>query len=194
MPEPVTALLARWANGDRAALDEVMPLVYGELHQIARAYLSRQAPDHTLQPTALVHEAWMRLTGRDEANFSHRKQFYALAAKVMRGILVDHARAAHAEKRGGDAVKTPLTDSLGAPARDPVDFIVLDDALTALARVDERQARAIELKYFGGLTIDELADVLDVSPATISRDLRAAEAWLSHAVSSAPRPSAPRST
>lgn len=180
MSEPVTELLARWSRGDRAALDLVMPLVYDELHRIARAYARRHSPDRTLQPTALVHEAWMRLAGREDGSFAHRTQFYALAAKIMRGILVDHARAARAEKRGGDAIRMPLDDAMGAAWRDPVDMIALDDALNALERLDGRQARAVELKYFGGLTIDELAGALDISAATVSRDLKAAEAWLGH--------------
>jgi RNA polymerase sigma factor (TIGR02999 family) len=180
--DPVTTLLGRWAKGDRSALDAVMPVIYDELKKIARAYAGRESPGHTLQPTALVHEAWMRLAGRDHLSFSHRHQFYALAAKIMRGILVDHARAAQSVKRGGEAIKVPLTESLGGRGADPVEVIALDDALTSLAAMDERQARAVELKYFGGLTIDEMAEVLAVSAATISRDLKAAEAWLGHAL------------
>lgn len=183
-PGHVTELLARWANGDRAALDAMMPLVYAELHVIADAYLRRERSGHTLQPTALVHEAWLRLVRQDQPSIAHRKHFLALAAQVMRRILVDHARASQAQKRGGDVIQTAWDDAAVAAApNDPVDLLALDDALSQLAAVDARQAQVIELKYFGGLTLDELAEVLGLSAATISRDQRAAEAWLGHALS-----------
>lgn len=163
-----------------------MPIVYGELRQIADAYLRRERSDHTLQPTALVHEAWLRLVRQGEKHFEHRKQFYGLAAQVMRRILVDHARAANADKRGGGIAMTSLTDAAGESTMQLVEFLALDEALTSLGRVSPRQAQVIELRYFGGLNVDEIADVLNVSPATVSRDQRSAEAWLSHTMSASP--------
>jgi RNA polymerase sigma-70 factor, ECF subfamily len=184
----VTHLLARWADGDRAALDALTPIVYGELRKIADAFLRRERSSHTLQPTALVHEAWLRLMKQDQPSFDHRKQFYALAAQMMRRILVDHARAVNAEKRGGGSHKTALdpdhTVDIGAGRI--VEFLVLDQALTQLSRVSARQAQVIELRYFAGLNLDEISGLLGVSPATISRDQRSAEAWLSHVMADRP--------
>lgn len=185
MSGDVTELLARWAHGDRAALDDMMPVVYSELRRIADAYLRRERSGHTLQPTALVHEAWMRLIKQERPSLTHRKHFFALAAQIMRRILVDHARATQAQKRGGDVTKTQLDEVAAASPHDTtetIELLALDEALSELGRVDARQAQVIEMKYFGGLTLEELADVLGVSAATISRDQRAAEAWLSHAL------------
>lgn len=179
----VTQLLARWAGGERAALDALMPVVYAELRKIADAFLRRERSGHTLQPTALVHEAWLRLVRQDQPSFDHRKQFYALAAQMMRRILVDHARTVNAEKRGGGLVRTTLEEAVEVCADRTVEFLVLDEALTRLARVSARQAQVIELRYFGGMNVEEMAGLLGVSPATISRDQRTAEAWLSHAMS-----------
>jgi RNA polymerase sigma factor (TIGR02999 family) len=182
----VTQLLARWVGGDREALDALMPVVYAELRKIARAYLRQERTGHTLQPTALVHEAWLRLVRQDQLHFDHRKQFYALAAQVMRRILVDHARALAADKRGGGARKTAI-ENVSIPGRDlTIELIALDEALDQLARVSPRQARVIELRYFAGLNVEEMAELLDVSPATISRDQKTAEAWLGHAMSDPP--------
>ncbi|MCC6990638.1 MAG: sigma-70 family RNA polymerase sigma factor [Acidobacteria bacterium] len=181
-PERVTALLVRWTDGDANALDALMPLVYLELRKTAHGLLRRERADHTLQPTALVHEAWLRLVRQDRVSFEHRKQFFGLAAQVMRRILVDHARAAQAAKRGGGAAMDVLEDGMAATSDRTFDLLVLDQALTELGRVDARQAQLIELRYFGGLTVDEAADVLGVSAATISRSQRAAEAWLSQAM------------
>ena len=163
-----------------------MPLVYVELRRTANALLRHERSDHTLQPTALVHEAWLRLVRQDRVSFEHRRQFFGLAAQVMRRILVDHARAATAGKRGGGVPMVALTENIAAAGGHSLELIALDRALTTLAQVDARRAQVIELRYFAGLTIDELADVLGVSPATISRDQRAAEAWLSQAMSAAP--------
>jgi RNA polymerase sigma factor (TIGR02999 family) len=173
----VTHLLERWAGGEPGALDALMPVVYGELRKIADAYLRRERSDHTLQPTALVHEAWLRLVKTDDPSFAHRSQFFALAAQMMRRILVDHARAARADKRGGGAIRTTLA---GVPAVGDrtLDLIALDDALEQLAHVSPRQARVIDLRYFGGLGVEEMAAVLGVSAATVSRDQKTAEAWL----------------
>jgi RNA polymerase sigma factor (TIGR02999 family) len=182
----VTQLLIRWAGGDQAALDTLMPVVYAELRKIADAYLRRERADHTLQPTALVHEAWLRLVKQDGGAFEHRKQFYALAAQVMRRILVDHARSANAGKRGGGAAKATLVES-AAPGADPrlVELLALDEALAQLAAVSPRQARVLELRYFGGLSVEETAGILDVSAPTVSREQKAAEAWLAHAMKGA---------
>lgn len=183
----VTQLLQRWSTGDRNALDDLIPLVYAELRKIAEGYFSRERSTHTLQPTALIHEAWMRMARQDRPTFEHRRQFYALAAQMMRRILVDHARAARADKRGGDHIRTSIDTalgrSLGVEAPPLVDLLTLDRALTKLAAVSPRQARVIELRYFAGLGVEDLAEILEVSPATISRDQRVAEAWLGQAMS-----------
>lgn len=181
----LTQLLARWADGDQTALDAMMPVVYAELRKIADAYLRRERRDHTLQPTALVHEAWLRLVKQDGGQFTHRKQFYALAAQMMRRILVDHARTANADKRGGGATKVKLDDSTVVVAAPVAELLALNEALDQLAAVSARQARVIELRYFGGLDLDETADVLGVSAPTISREQRAAEAWLAQAMKGA---------
>lgn len=182
----VTRLLQRWSAGDRAALDDLVPIVYAELRRIAEGYFSRERSSHTLQPTALIHEAWMRMARQQKPVFDHRRQFYALAAQMMRRILVDHARATGAEKRGGDRARTTLDTALGVAvgggAPPLVDLLALDQALTKLAVVSPRQARVIELRYFAGLGVEDLAEILEVSPATISRDQRVAEAWLGQAM------------
>lgn len=179
----VTILLDRWTRGDAQALDAASNVVYPELRRIADAYLRRERQDHTLQPTALVHEAFLRLTKAGRLHFDSRKQFYALAAQVMRRILVDHARSARAQKRGGHAAKVPL-DEIGLYHPDAADrFLVLHDALERLAGFDARKAQVIELRYFGGLTLDETADFLGLSPATVHREQRLAEAWLTDALS-----------
>jgi RNA polymerase sigma factor (TIGR02999 family) len=182
----VTELLARWAQGDRSALDGLMPIVYAELRKIADGYLRRERTGHTLQPTALVNEAWLRLVRQDGLQFDHRKQFYALAAQAMRRILVDHARAASADKRGGGAQRTPLTADVGTGANRTVELLALDEALDQLSRVSPRQAQVIELRYFAGLTVEEIGAVVGASAATISRDQRTAEAWLGHVMSQPP--------
>ncbi|MGC4084792.1 MAG: ECF-type sigma factor [Vicinamibacterales bacterium] len=182
----VTRLLQLWSDGDRGALDDLMPLVYAELRRIADGYFARERAAHTLQPTALIDEAWMRMARQQRPSFDHRRQFYALAAQMMRRILVDHARAAGADKRGGEWTRTQLDTaldaSLGVDAPPLVDLLALDRALTRLAAVSPRQARVIELRYFAGLGVEDLAQLLDVSPATISRDQRVAEAWLGQAM------------
>ncbi|MEZ5416112.1 MAG: sigma-70 family RNA polymerase sigma factor [Vicinamibacterales bacterium] len=180
----ITQLLDRWGQGDPGALDAASAVVYPELRRIADAYLRRERADHTLQPTALVHEAYLRLQAAGRLRFEGRRQFYALAAQIMRRILVDHARAVTAKKRGGAAVHVPID---GAAAYDPASadaFLVLHDALERLARFDARKARVIELRYFGGLTLDETAQVVGVSTATAQREQRLAEAWLTSALSS----------
>jgi RNA polymerase sigma factor (TIGR02999 family) len=173
----VTQLLEQWAGGNSDALDALMPVVYAELRKIAGGYLRRERAGHTLQPTALVHEAWLRLVKTDDPSFAHRREFFALAAQMMRRILVDHARALSADKRGGGAIKTSL-DAVPGVCDQTVELIALDESLEQLAAVSPRQARVIELRYFGGLGVEEMAAVLGVSAATVSRDQKTAEAWL----------------
>lgn len=177
-----TRLLQSLAAGDAAAADLLFPVIYEDLKRLAQSYLRRERAGHTLQPTALVHEAWLRLVRQDRVSFEHRKQFFGLAAQVMRRILVDHARSAQAAKRGGGAAIDVLEEGMAISHDRTFDLLVLDQALTELSRVDARQAQLIELRYFGGLTVDEVAELLGVSPATISRGQRAAEAWLSQAM------------
>jgi RNA polymerase sigma factor (TIGR02999 family) len=173
----LTILLRRWSGGDEAALQEITPLVYQTLRGLADSYLRRERPDHTLQPTALVHEAYLRLVDQNQA-FESRRQFYGVAAHLMRMILVDHARAHGSVKRGRGAVRIPL-DELDIPGREPeVDVLALDEALERLAALDERKSRAIELRYFAGLGVEETAASLKISVATVRRELRFAENWL----------------
>lgn len=175
--DEITALLVRWRGGDEAAFERLMPLVYDELRRLAERHMRAERPDHTLQATALVHEAYVRLIGI-EADWQDRAHFLSLAARLMRRVLVDHAKAAHRQKRGGGAKKLSLDDVALVSPQPSSDLLDLDDALNRLAEIDERKARAVELHYFAGLTYDETAEVLGVSPATVDRDLRMARAWL----------------
>ena len=177
-PTPVTALLRQWHQGDEQALERLIPLVYDELHRIARRHMRHEAVGHSLQATALVNEAYLRLVGAGEAGWRDRTHFLAVSARIMRHILVDHARARRYQKRGGDAARLPLDEAL-VISNEPVhDFVALDDALEALAAFDERKSRVIELRFFGGLTVEETAGVLKVSPDTVMRDWRLAKVWL----------------
>ena len=174
----VTQLLLRWRGGDSQALEQLTPLVYDELRWLAAHYLHHERAGHTLQATALVHEAYVRLLGQQPIDWQNRAHFMAVAARLMRRILVDHARAHAAAKRNPAAVPLPLDEAKTiAPKRAP-DVLALDDALEALAKFDERKSRIIELRYFGGLSIEEIGEVTSLSAATIGRDLRMAEAWL----------------
>jgi len=173
----VTKLLQAWAEGDRSALDRLTRVVYDELRRLAAAYLRRERPDHTLSPTALVSEAFLRLSGGEHPAYEHRVQFFAVAARHMRRILVDHARRRTAEKRGG--LDRPVTFDEGLIAGErPEELVALDDALLALAAVDERKARAVELHYFGGMSQKEVATALGLHENTVANDLRFARAWL----------------
>lgn len=174
----VTQLLARWSNGDRAAREALIPLVYDELRRIARSALSRQRPGHTLESTALVHEAYVRLVGRTSVRFESRTHFFAVASHLMRRILVDHARKHNAAKRGGANVTLVLDDSVDVPDKREINLSALDEALTALAKLDERQASIVEMRFFGGLSIDETSQVLAISPATVKREWMTARSWL----------------
>ena len=175
----VTQLLLEWGRGNRAALDQLTPQVYRELHAIARAYLSRARGDQTLQPTALINEAFIRLIDQSQPiQWENRAHFFGIAARIMRLVLVDYARARQAEKRGAGAVAVTLDEArLFAPTRAP-DVIEIHEALNKLAEVDERKAKVVELRYFGGLSREEVAAALGLTVPTVKRDLRLAEAWL----------------
>lgn len=174
----VTQLLINWRNGDKAALDQLMPLVYEELRRLARRFMGRERRDHTLQTSALINEAYLRLVDRETANWQNRAHFFAVAAQVMRNILIDHARSYHYEKRRGGAQKVPLDDAMIFTEERAAELVALDDALTSLAAVDPRKSQIIELRFFGGLNIDETAEMIGLSPTTVQREWRAAKAWL----------------
>jgi RNA polymerase sigma-70 factor (ECF subfamily) len=173
----VSQLLRQWGVGDLEARDELVPLVHHELRKRAVAYLRRERPNHTLQPTALVNEAYLRLMGHRRATWVNRAQFFGVAAQIMRRILVDHARDRHAAKRSG-GVRVTLDDRIGAALPPDCELLMLDQALRELGRIDERQARIVELKYFGGLSEEEVAAVLSLSRATITREWQSARAWM----------------
>lgn len=177
-PNEITERLIAWGAGDKAALDQLLPTVYQELRRIAGNYLRRENPGHTLQPTALVHEAWLRLIDQTRVNWRNRAQFFGVAAQLMRRILVDHAKTKHREKRGGDAIKFSLDDVINLSQERAADLLALDDALDGLARIDGRKSRVVELRYFGGFSVEETAQILDVSPETVMRDWKMAKAWL----------------
>ena len=183
--DDVTLLLRRWGGGDAAALDELAPILHQELRRLAAGYMRGERPAHTLQPTALVNEAYLRLVGDGERQWSDRVHFLAIAARHMRQILVDHARRRGAGKRGAGLRAETLVDGLVVSER-PDDLIALDDALEALAGVDERKARILEMHYFGGLTQDEVATALDLHPNTVGRELRLARAWLQSQLAALP--------
>jgi RNA polymerase sigma factor (TIGR02999 family) len=174
----VTALLADWSRGSRGALDQLLPLVYAELRRIAARQLRKERVDHTLQPTALVHEAYLRLVDQRQVDWQNRAHFFGAAALVMRRILVDHARRHTAAKRGAGLRSVPIAEATESAAPDEVPILALDHALDRLEAVDAALAKIVELRVFGGLTIEEVAQVLDVSPSTAKRDLRTAKAWL----------------
>ena len=181
-PQPISQMLQRWGQGDRAALEELMPLVYDELHRIAHRYIAQQAPGHTLQTTALLHEAYLRLVGQEEKHWENRAHFFGVAAQAMRHILVEYARAQLRDKRGGGALRLSLDGALDKALtlgpEQSAELVALHDALTELAKFDERQCRIVELRFFGGLTEPEIAAVLQVSQRTVSSDWRLARAWL----------------
>lgn len=178
VPENITQLLIDLTNGKRAVVDDLLPLIYGELRSLAANYLRRERPEHTLQPTALVHEAYLRLVDQTQVTWQNRAHFFGMAAQMMRRILVDHARAHRAGKRGSGDRKVSLDENIDKAAERSSELISLDDALTELAGVDEFKSRIIELRYFGGLTVEETAEVLGVTPVTINRHWRMAKAWL----------------
>lgn len=174
----VTGLLADWRQGDEQALEALMPILYAELRARAAAHMARERANHTLQPTALVHEVFFRLVEQNELEWQSRAHFLGVAAKLMRLILIDHARAKKAAKREGDAQRVTLDENLGWEQPRQIELLALDAALEDLAELDERQARLVELRFFGGLTIEESAEVLAISVATVKREWRMAKAWL----------------
>jgi RNA polymerase sigma factor (TIGR02999 family) len=179
-PHEITRLLIQWGNGDKSALNRLVPLVYRELHKLAKRYMGQQDQPNTLQTTALIHEAYMRMAGGSASYCENREHFLAVAAKAMRQVLIDHARAGQASKRGGSVGITHLDDDAVVALEPTTEVIALDDALTALAKHHPRQSEAVELRYFGGLDLEESAKILKVSEDTVIRDLRFAKAWLRH--------------
>jgi len=182
-PQEVTQLLADWGKGDRSALDKLLPLVHAELRRIARRQMSQERPGHTLQATALVNEAYLKLAGQQGFEWQNRAHFFAVAAQVMRHILIDHARAHTRDKRGGGAIQVSL-DEAAVLAEDQAEhFIALDEALRSLELVDPQKSKIVELRYFGGLSIEETAEVLDISPRTVRREWQRSKAWLYRMIS-----------
>lgn len=177
-PQSITQLLLAWSNGDQAALEQLVPQVYQELRRQAEFYLRQERPGHLLQPTALVNEAYLRLIDCDNIQWQNRAQFFAVAAQLMRRILVDFARARDYAKRGGGLRQVSLADAAIAPHQKVADLVALDDALNTLAELDPRQSRVVELRFFGGLKLEEIAEVLKVSVGTVRRDWSLAQAWL----------------
>jgi RNA polymerase sigma-70 factor, ECF subfamily len=178
-PEVVTQLLIDWSRGDQAALDKLMPLVYSELRRLASNYLRRERAGHTLQPTALVNEAYLKLVDQRNMKWQNRAQFFGISAQLMRRILVDHARQHRAAKRGGSAQqRLSITSAEGLIEQPQVDLLALNEALDELAQMDPQQSRIVELKFFGGLSIEETAEVLGIGHATVERDWKMARAWL----------------
>lgn len=178
LPSQITQLLHDWRGGDRKALDALLPLVYKELRRLAHHHLRSERREHTLQSTALVHEAYLRLFGVNPPQWESRTHFFAIAAQLMRQILVDYARRHGAAKRGGTVCKLSLEEATPTPRRAQVDVVALDDALQALARIDPRQSRVVELRFFAGLSLEEISEALDIAPATVQREWTAARAWL----------------
>ena len=174
----VTGLLRAWSDGDEAALDQLVPLVEAELRRLARAYMRRERQGHTLQTTALVNEAFIRLVDAKEIRWNDRSHFFGIAARLMRRVLVDHARARGYQKRGGGAQRVTFDDALAVSPRPSLDLVALDRALDTLAAADARKARVVELRFFGGLSVEETADVLHLSTGTIKRDWQLAKLWL----------------
>ena len=179
----ITQLIAGARNGERAALDELLPLVYEELRCLADHYLRQERPDHTLQPTALVHEAYLRLVGQTSISWQNRAHFFSVAAQVMRHVLIDHARRHNADKRGGGGLRLSLDEAISFFEERDVNLIALDEALDRLAELDAQQARVVELRFYGGLTVEEVAEVLKVSTDAVRYDWRMAKAWLHREVS-----------
>ncbi len=177
-PSDITGMLVDWGNGDRSALDKLLPLVERELHRLARSYMRRENPDHTLQTTALINETYLRLVDQRKVQWQNRAHFFGIAAQIMRRILLNYARDQNRLKRGGRAIHVSLSEAMVLPAEKDRELIALNDALNRLEAIDERKSKVVELRYFGGLTVDEIAEVLKVSPITVLRDWQFAKAWL----------------
>ena len=182
-PTDLTGLLVAWSDGDAAALAELAPLVHSELHRLAHHYMAGERPGHVLQTSALVNEAYLRLIDWQKVRWQNRAHFFGISAQLMRRILVDHARERQAEKRGGDAVRVSLGDAADVVVDRDTDLVALDEALVALAALDPRKASVVEMRFFGGLSVEETAEVLEVSQETVMRDWRLAKAWLSRELS-----------
>jgi len=177
-PQEVSHLLRAWSDGDQTALDKLLPLVYEELRRMAKRHMGRQSPGHTLQTTALIHEAYLRLVDQKETRWQNRAHFFAVAARAMRSILVDYARARHAAKRGGGVLVVSLDEAAVASDERAAELVALDDALESLSAIDRRKCQVVELRHFGGLSVEETAEVLNVSSETVARDWRLARTWL----------------
>ena len=174
----ITQILSRWSNGDNEALDQLIPLIYPELRRIARSHMHREKPGNTLQTSALINEAYIRLTGVRSVDWRDRDHFFAASSQIMRRILIDHARRYRYKKRGGGVADLELNDELLTQRKRSADLIALDDALEALGKFDKRKAKIVELRFFGGMTVEETASILGVSPITVNREWRVARAWL----------------
>lgn len=181
-PSDITRLLVAWSDGDQTALERLVPLIERELHRIARQYMRRESPGHTLQTTALVNEAYFRLVDQRSVRWQNRAHFFGVAAQIMRRILLNYARDRHRAKRGGGAVQVSLSEVAVVGAEKSAELIALDEALEKLAAVDARKCRVVELRYFGGLNVEETAEVLGVSPVTVARDWKMAKAWLAREI------------
>ena len=177
-PNDITQLLLKWSKGSSAALEDLVPLIYPELRRLARKYMRQEKPGHTLQTSALINEAYLRLAGTEAAEWQNRSHFFAVAAQVMRHILIDHARKHQVARRGGGLLRVSLDETAFASHERAAEFMALDEALTKLALVDARKSQIVEMKFFGGLTVEEVAEVMKLSPITIKREWRAAKAWL----------------
>ena len=175
----ITALLVDWNNGDKSAMERLLPLVERELHRLAHSYMRREDPNHTLQTTALINETYLRLVDQRKVQWQNRAHFFGIAAQIMRRILLNYARDQNRLKRGGRAIHVPLSEAMVMPAEKDRELIALNDALTRLEALDERKSKVVELRYFGGLTVEEVAEVLKVSTITVMRDWAFAKAWLS---------------
>jgi RNA polymerase sigma factor (TIGR02999 family) len=186
-PRDITELLLAWSHGDPNALEELAPLVYAELHRLAHHYMAGERPGHTLQPTALVNEAYLRLIDSSHVRWQNRAHFFAISAQLMRRVLVDFARSRGYHKRGGNACRISLDEAPPVTAERSADLVALDEAMSALAAFDARKSRVVELRYFGGLSVEETAEVLKVSPETVMRDWRLAKVWLQRELSGTER-------
>lgn len=181
-PSEITDLLVCWSNGDQAALERLLPLVERELHRLAHAYMRREHPDHTLQTTALINETFLRLVDQSRVKWQNRAHFYGIAAQLMRRVLLNYARDKVRAKRGGGAYKVSLSEADVMSEEKSVEFLALDEALQRLAAIDERKSQVVEMRYFGGLSVKETAEVLKVSPVTVARDWDMAKAWLAREI------------
>jgi RNA polymerase sigma-70 factor, ECF subfamily len=181
----VTEMLIKWSKGDQSVYADLMDVIYDELHKRAKHYLVRERSGHTLQPTALVHEVYLRLIKQKDVKWQNRAHFFGVAAMMMRRILVEHARRRFADKRGGDDFRLSIDEALNIPQQRDVQLLALDDALNTLAGLDPRQSKIVELRFFGGLSVEETAEVLNISPITVTREWRLAKMWLYHELNKA---------